>query len=373
MRLRLVTPSLGLATVLAWAGCTAFDDAIVRGPDAGVVEPDAGGGGVISDAGCALARVPLTPPPTTLGGTESFVVAARDVALGALPDGGVVPTFGYDLDETCTCPTEPESCELVGEAAKSKHCDGELGRDQAAGRLLAQVYQQTGVDPASYINDGIARGEHGMLIRVDGYNGERNDSDVRVSVYRSIGPDRSGASAVPPTFAADETWSVDRDDLVNEATLESKHQASGFVNDGVLVAELQTSVLPFNADAQINLRDVKITAKVRRSDQGWELDDMIAVGRWPVDDVLNGVAKIQRPDKPTERLCQSAALMLGVRPLVCSATDINDSASRDRKGFPCNALSTALAFRGTPAKIGQVVTPERRDPCAGETIAPCPK
>ncbi|MDF2694305.1 MAG: hypothetical protein K0S65_2688 [Labilithrix sp.] len=368
-------PLAALAAFGVWAGCTAFDDAIVRGQDGGSLPTDGGrdDATVVSEAGCALARVPLTPPPTTVGGNETFVVAARDVKLGALPDGGVVPTFGYDLDQTCTCPTEPESCVLVGEAAKSKHCDGELGRDQSASRLLAQVYQQTGVDPASYINDGIAGGERGMLIRVEGYNGEPNDSDVKVSVYRTNGPDHGGTKPEPPTFAPDEMWTVDQEDLSNASTLESKHQASGFVNGGVLVAFLQTSILPFNADAEIKLRDVAITATITRTAAGYELNDAIAIGRWPIDDVLNSVAKIQRPDNPSERLCQADALMLVLRPMVCAATDISDQAVLDRKSSPCNAVSTALAFRATPARLGKVVSPLRTDPCAGKTIQPCSK
>jgi len=379
-----LSATTGLVVVVlaaASGACTAFSDARLPAGDGGppIGSGDSGttsssGGG--REAGCPVRRVPADPPTNTNDAVQKdFVVTVHAINLGL---SGAPPTsfvldrkLGYDLDNACSCTPDPESCAGpagVGTTSKRKEgCDLDDGIDNASGLMLSTIPLKE--NPASYANEAIDTGQKGVLLRVKGYNGLADDSRVDILVYRSPG---TGGTA--PNFNdPNNEWMVDQDDIQNGGSdpYAGKTVGSGYVRGNVLVAKLQSSSFPFNTDADILLTQVQLTANVvPKGGDNFALENGVAVGRWPVADVLSTVGKVKDPLDEQKRICQGA-LYAEVKKKVCASVDIFDDPAFDNTNRDCNALSTALGFTGSPAKLGTIIEPTRVNPCAGVTVGSC--
>ena len=374
MRARAAGVFVVLALGVAVA-CTAFNDAVVRepGPDGGGTDapasPDGGG------SGCVHATLPETPQGAD-DGAISFVAVLSQLAFK--PKTGAAPIdYGFDLDDRCTCAPDEETC-TPADAGTGPRCDGEGGVDNAAGIFVApEVFFGQPYELEEFANQGIQKGENGLLIEVTGYNGKKDDPSVTVSLYRSLGPrDVDGNTKPAPEFTREELWTRLREDVENEATRPKSVRA--FVKDNILVAALKTSYLPFNIDAYIELLEGRVVARIDNTNGRYALRDGVLVGRWTTKNVFKNLIRIRPGGTDGKRICEldgGVALFesFGARRDVCNAADIASASVFDRDRTPCDALSSTVGFEAVEVTAGETVDPSVEDVCAGVEVADCPR
>lgn len=348
-------------------GCTAFNDAPYPSypVDAAVAKPDSTGS---TGSGCVKASVPSeAPDPSSgTGGSTEVVVALHTISLG-VDAGKISPDFGYDLDGVCTCAPDKGSC--TNNKADAGNCDGDEGRDDGVGALIATL----GIgDPGSFADDAIDGGVRGLLVRIQGYNEQPNDDSISLELYRSPGTD-----GLPDFGNPDQEWKVDQGDIQASGgdAYAAKTTGTGFVKDSQLVGQLDTSNIPFNSDVDIQLHDVSFIGNlVKDPTTGrWRIDNALGVGRWFENDAIATLAHVQdpTPGNSHQRICQNPLILGIVTNAVCGAVDLTQDPKQDNKNQRCGALSTVVSLSTVPAKLGPIVTPTSQDPCTGSTIPTC--
>lgn len=346
----------GIGTTLFLGACQillGLEDRVAVAPaDAAQARPDAS-----TDAGtdapdpCTLSNVP--DRPTTAdedSGTGDLVFALYQVHFGL--DGGL--PFGVNLDNRCTCPA-PDSCHRPKDASTA--CDTPNGVDNAGQNVLS-LLRGFGVLDEGTLNENLAGGGSGALLRVESYNGRANDRFVTVSIYGSLGI--QGVVTGTPK----DRWKVDTASLRNGRLDQPLYlDELAYVKDSVLVAKFNFPIAlggdgdqpPLRAD----LRSGHILANLVDSDGGVAIHGVLA-GRWPTTSTLGDIQSFPDPSMKTQPLCASTSFQL-VRQLVCGAADIAVEPKDDGVDGPCGAISVQIGFDGRLATFGDV----RQRPDAG--------
>ena len=130
-----------------WSACSIYDASLLlpaptstdgaSSVDTGLPSSDANGDAPSTPDGgtCAHVSPPSRPSSSSsAAGDGGAIFALASLDFSEVPDSGV--PYGYDLDDTCTCPG-PDSC--VNSASTSPHCDELGGRDNSAGALLNTI------------------------------------------------------------------------------------------------------------------------------------------------------------------------------------------------------------------------------------------
>src|SRR5258708_3004811 len=193
------------------------------------------------DADCIHA-VPPQPPSASDGDQQiELQFAVRTLDVGIRSEGGPPPLLGYDLDSVCACP-DPPPC--MPRMAGDMHCDDPGGRDTAVNRVFqgfAPVASYT-LSPTEY-SDAIAAGRAGYVIRLQQYNGGRDDPQVSVSVFASdgtLGTKDAGASSAPK-WDGNDVWTLDSKTVVSGTGAQAVpvyFDNHAYVTGGVLVAHI---------------------------------------------------------------------------------------------------------------------------------------
>lgn len=351
------------------AACTVMNDLRLPPPkvteDASVADAS-----VEASDPCSAARIPAPPSPPVDGEdpANEIVVAMRRMLLRE------TPAIGYDLDGVCTCSPDPESCAVRDETV---HCDLDGGRDNAFATLSKRFMTFTGFDVISYANARLEKGVSGYIVRVQGYSGEADDSDVTVSVYLSAGDltdlDDGGVAVRPPSFTEGEEWSVDPDFLVGDpAARISRYTAKGYVSGNVLVASFAELPLPLVESVNTMLRSGIITGQISRSGTGKPtIAGGVLVGRIGTDTMLAGLAQVFDPTSK-KPFCENPSFGPYAKGVICPAADVTVDSARDRTNAPCDAISAGILFEAIGASIGPLVRrPPDVDVCAGRPPVVC--
>ncbi len=369
---------------LGYAGCLLQSYEVTPAETTASAGGAGGAAGMGGMGGCAGARWPA-PPGADDPSTDDvdFVVAVRTLDFGEVDIEPSGPAVGYDLDAVCTCVDEaPNSC-IVPSYAAANHCDGPGGRDNAAAQLIdyASVLYP-GVSSASLTSD-LELGEWSVLVRVQGYNGTPNDTNVVASVFPSPGFQRDDCNPSAPAWDGDDRWPVsafaiegadggaggtsaggsggaggnDCSDTMFDPALDTPRytDANAYVSDGVLVASLPKAGLLLSTDpveARINLVAGFLSARIAPSAEGWTLADGLLVGRWPSADMLGTLTAVISDGAP---LCTDSPLYKALKTAACNYVDIE--ASLGGPTSPCDALSFGLSFHADPARLGIVFSP----------------
>ena len=237
-------------------------------------------------------------------------------------DGTVDPDawkdFGFDLDNTCTLsPTcDPKrkvnACNPSGLATPA---DGNDCRNNTFGNMQkyvsgnATIGGRYGLDDNSF-NCGLCNGNFTILIRITGYNGTPNDSNVRVDLFGSpglddlVGTDCNEDEGTRLCWLPEKPWKIERDNLVDQqAAFDASTSAStvaddkAFVRDSYLIAQLPASALirfPGTIGTArtfpIKISHGIVSARIGiDSDKGlWQLSDAVIGGRVAHDDIVQG-------------------------------------------------------------------------------------
>jgi hypothetical protein len=358
-----VALAFGCARILGFgdvpAPADAGDDAS-EGPDA---SQDAGADASDGNA-CALVRAPGPPSSDdpSDAGDQAFIVALHTLDLGLRVDGGPSPLLGYDVDgvDTC-CQGAPESCRAA--VSGSTHCDEDGGRDDQAEQLMLSISQVTStkVIDQDVINQRIASGKESMLLQIEHYNGQPNDTAVTVAVYGSYGtaPAADGGAAVPQWDGTD-AWTLDSAFVAAGGMdagpiIPNQFDTHAYVSNGVLVAGVDIP-LPFQlGGSYLQLTGATIVARLAPSLGSFRVADGQLSGRWAASSIFAWVQTVKNPLGPGY-VCKGSSLYQSFKGLVCKALDVVSDPTQDRTGATCDALSMGLGFTAEPALAGPVIS-----------------
>ena len=128
-----------------------------------------------------------------------------------------------------------------------------------------------------------------------------------------------------------------------------------YVRDGVLAANFET--IPFSITVPkgrllFPFIGAILTARISEEGGRYRIAGELA-GRWKTESILAGFYSFRDPITGTA-LCKSPDTYAYFKRGVCAAADLAASPSMDRTGAPCTALSEAIRFVGSPAKLGKV-------------------
>lgn len=356
-----------LAALILPVGC-----AVIAGLDGDDrLAPSTGTTGAGGDAAsCPLATVPGPPPDAAGGGGagsgDDIVVALRSIDLGEGINAGKI---GLDLDGACTCPGVPLCTEPAW--ASGDHCDGELGRDNAAAQAFAAINDQVpGTISSGVLRAQINKGEWSLLLRVRGYDGSPDDGAVEVDVYPTTGLAGQG---VTPAWDGNDAWPIADTGLVDGQSLDQPIavDTKAYVSGGVLVAHPKsTSVLFVGAllRLRVQLSSVTISGRIVPGDAGGlQISEGLIAGVWTLSDLFKGLSDLRY--EGGKALCRDSGVYLQIRDTLCSVTDISSATAITEL---CDALSFGMSFEASPVKLGMVVPvpPLPGKPCSADAGDP---
>lgn len=368
MKLRRLGLSGGLLLAAAGAAGGVACQVIAGIDDRTVWTADGGDAGVGSDGGdlCRLVNVPAAPDLSTSspGDPYDYVAVLSQLHLGVGADAG--GPYGFNLDHTCTCP-ENDSCVrgIAGDGGKLPRACDEPGGIDNTGKPLFALFAGSNLISEDLLNNAIKSGIVGVFVRIKNYNGQKDDAQVQVAVYSSLG--WYGAADAGPKFDGNDSWIVDNAS-VTAGNLDAPRftTTSGYVRDNTLVATLKFPIIIGSKVLDpivIELQSGLIVAKLELA--GTSLVRMTGrlAGRWEASRMLTSLQAVADPLQPTQRLCGPNPTYQAIKPRICEFVDITADPTDDGTGV-CNALSMGLGFDAVPAKFGPL-----RD--AGAAATPC--
>ena len=340
MRLRLALAAILLTALGVVTACqliagigdkTLWDGAVVNNPCG---PPD-------------LPPIPSSDPdPTT---KKTFTAALSKIYLGD-SDGG--PYYGFNLDKTCTCQGQLESC-FGGDAA---HCDDDGGIDNYARHAFEAINSLVpdgGVITEARFNLALASGLSGALIQVSNYNGLADDTAVTVTIYGSQGYE--GFPDAAPKLDGTDRWIIDPGSVGGQYFTDNAYMT----NFTLVATALNFPIIVGSAITQpvtIKLDEGIIRAHIDVVGTQMTITNGVLGGRWDPAKFLPSLAPVPDPIFGGY-LCGDADLTYQIlKKDICASTDINKSSSGDQSGA-CNSVSMGLGFEAVPAVMGDAGPP----------------
>jgi hypothetical protein len=363
-RVACVVFALGGLTGLA--ACTALKS--------GNVLPDAGAASTSSSA-CTHAEPPAAPTRSSAPATEhDYVFASSDYDVGDTKDRAGharYPSLGYDLDHTCSGAGQGASCKLPAWQT-STVVDGPGGRDNSANEVFFLATDAFGGMTASDLDAGrdpnstfvsfdsnidAQSGRTTVVLRLRGYNGERDDAAVALDMFSgTLWTEANGGPK--PRWDTHDRWHTTLPWLEDGTTGNDAPRfsdAHAYVSGDVLVAHLDSLVIGNAFVPAGTWRKVVVTGRLSRatsgaSDDALALHDVTLTGRWPIDDLLSFVARTQDADSGAVR-CADRSFYDAIRPIYCQNVDL--SAVRDDGSAACDAVSIVFAMDTVRAELAE--------------------
>lgn len=364
--------------------------------DAGTPEADApdaseAEGGVCGPDQIGVIGRPDASAASSDAGTAHFAFTLLDLGIDR---GAERP--GLDLDRRTTVDNETSSCIFAdgGTNALKYGPDTPGGVDNVAFGFLQDLREIFAAFDPERINARLAGDLYGVVLRLDGWNGESDDDEVSLSVFPTIGfwrPDADGGLVArgervgPFNPDAGHLWTPD--ERFRLGTIGSLIRSdAAWINGGRLVARFARLTLPLRSSVDelrafdIEMRDAWVTARVA-PDAGTITEGVIG-GRVPSGAFLEQV-RLMYDDTLNLYGC---ALVGANRGLLCSSRDVRLSHCDDGKALPCDALSFGARFEARRVdKLGPFrartddeyrdagqIPPSERCADAGATPIDCP-
>ena len=301
-------------------------------------------------------------------------------------------TFGFDLDGHCTnsatCTgTNVRSCRAPTEQIAF---DGSLCRDntfaslQPVAAAVPEVGKRFGIAETEF-NCNLWRGTYTVMLRISDYNGQPDDSNVRVDLYISSGlvtdrpwqcPAQDFATSYPLWRAA-LPWKVDPESLTGPITKEGALPASkvadaqAYVRNGYLSAALPPDALiRFAADGKrfrgfaVKVQNSVWTGKLSRGqDNAWKIKDGLFGGRVRSSDLIQSFRQIGLcPDVGLDPFYNDVVQYIQQNADVIS--DGTDDPERD-----CDAMSMGVAFEASQVTPGPIAVSTPIVECCAPGVA----
>ncbi|MBX3187796.1 MAG: hypothetical protein KF819_12305 [Labilithrix sp.] len=294
--------------------------------------------------------IPPRNPSAPGGGNKTLVGTMNFVRFFAQGDAS---DLGYDLDNLCTCPGRG-ACRSKKEAFGGP-CDlpAGSGADNSIGQILKVLY------PSARNEDlipSIQAGRFGVVVRIQGWNGLRDDADVAVSLFNAVGVNGKSDGTGRATFDGNDGMIVDRSSLLAAVDFGSKYyDTSAYVTGGLLVAkldfdfrlEIPNALIDASSVSSVPLRPAFFIGRIQPvGEGGLKMTDAQLVGRIPAKDVFGQLSGIG--------LCQDSGFYEPVKQQTCEAMDLPTDPAQTGKDVACDALSFAIGVSIVPAKLGGI-------------------
>ncbi len=317
----------------------------------------------------ALLRAPCkpdVPDPTSIGRTLVYAMDHMSTGMDMnKPDDW--KTTGVDIDcLNTTSSGTPLQCKRVAGAQAKMMQDGDQGRDNSFGLNIGGficLLESGGLAPnvEQGQNQTMLEGSGGgLLFTIENFGG-MNDPRVTFTVYLSRGViDPSGDQAAPAKWDGTDVWSIDSDS-VGESNVPLFRDDAAYVNNGIVVARLADGA-PFKfADDKAALTVALNHAVVvmQLSDDLKRVVDASVTGAWKTVSALTSIAAFAAGWDicPGNFQYQAAAV------IVQQSSDLRLDLAPDPT-LDCDAISIALGFGGSEAKLGPIVSAPPPNPAA---------
>lgn len=346
-------------------GCGYYSSSLLApAPDGGTSAGASAGAAGNGPGTCEHASPPDKPSVTHAGGDLDLVLALSSIQYSTDPDAGP-GSVGYDIDRTCTCQGEKESC-LLPSWALQQQCDGPQGRDNSGGLLLEGIAGYVESFGQDRWNTELNLGRWNTLARIRNYNGLADDDEIEMSFYVAASywannhlPDGGDAH---PKWDGTDVWPV------SSASLEPIPDGDGgttydvnrpistdtkaYVSGGVAVGMVAHGILQVDPSLQLMFTDMYVTGKLVKTAQGWEIQDGTLAGVWTLDDLFNQLGYM---DVAGMGMCMGNQIYGIFKKMVCQRTDIYRS--RGTPTTPCDSISIGMSFNAKPVHLGGVIPP----------------
>jgi hypothetical protein len=380
--------SLALSAAGLALACNVYDTSLLEDPKQTPVPEGEWGSGIgwwsakTSD-GCVRAGVPsVNDRPQNAGGDGGPVLlfAIRSMALGSLdrdqePTEDAWQTLGFDLDGVCTnsksCPGENKvSCTSLGTGIPF---DGLSCRDNTFGRLEATAVSLPGVGKQFGLsNDGfncaLCNGNYNFVIQLSDWNGEPDDSNVRIDFYPSPGTDKvldwecslddpPGAWRSRGCWTAQDRWTLANGSFDGPIAPEGKlppaklNDPSAYVRQGYVVGQLPSNAsfwFPGDRGAvaayPLKIQQGVFAGKITQKDGVWRIEDGTIAGRAKKEDIIGAFEDLG--------FCQGHEYFGTMLNYVSSSLDVLASGAVSEEAT-CDSLSVGIGFEAEQADVSR--------------------
>jgi len=347
-----------------------LEDRTVGVADTGPLKLDDAGSDVDP---CTQADFPPRPPGAAGPDTTSIVFALRSVDFGF--DGGTTGSYGFNLDHVCTCPGSG-SCVPAGNLLKV--CDVAKGIDNNGDLIFQKTSAFFG---EAQLNTAFELGISGGLVRIDNYNGQRVDTEVRVAILASLGFE---GTPKKPAWDGTDRWIVDTHSLVggqlsaDGGVVAAFADETAWVTNNTVVTSLDFPVtfgtgVPTSTPVTVELTGGVIVATLGTNGQGRRTLSGTIAGRWLLKKMLTSFAVVQDPLDSTQHLCGDDPLYQTLKQIMCESADIAGARNLDNADHACDAVAVGVHFEAVEAQLG--LASGRQDagaPCGPNWTDTCP-
>jgi hypothetical protein len=325
------------------------------------------------------------PPIHLVVSRIRFGTANDDAALTPNPDAW--KDIGFDLDKRCTASStcedsleEPIYEVACRHASAQRPYDGNQCRDNELSKLFKlaasspSIGEWFGMTEADW-NCELHRGGSGNLLKISDYNGKKNDRQVRLDVYSTLGLQqlptwtcRNGIQNPLATdwssrvsWRADAHWkiaassiSLSAPDSGSELPDAKVYDPAAFVRNGYLFA-----MLPDNSEFGLNGTNTSVPGFSFFLYRGVMIGELVKEGdgTWSID--KGTIGGVVRPDQVLQafeamgfcgNLCTSFDQ---VRDYLNTYRDALSSTAEILPNTPCDALTFGEQFRARQASAGK--------------------
>ncbi len=307
------------------------------------------------DGGQCTLIEPVGPPAAAIDNSGAFTIiaAVHTLDFGDTPDGGVpaYKSIGFNLDGRC--PGDPAPCQPAPwtEAGASV---GENGVDNQVGALLTNEVVAFNSNPINsvFLNEEVAKGDYAplLLLRVSGYNGFDDDSQVKVEVLLAPAIPKPKWDGTDVYFADPSTATLgpgDGGDSVVGRFVDERAYVNGFT----LVAHVFPGELSL-ANTTFKLTDVLVSAHLQPvGTNAFTVAGTIAAhGR---NDDLLGIIPPLTKQFPGIAICENNGVIYQqLKTWICSNADSVVDGGPTGPGAVCNAASLGVRFVATSVQLG---------------------
>lgn len=397
-RMRVLLQLCGVGLV-AFA-CDSFPEELPAGfgrDDAGTTECAAGAcwWSTTTAEGCTSHRLPTPddrPSNTSDAEVDPIYVAVDKLWLGEsspVAEPGTPnqwASYGFDIDGICTNPLDCLSApdgELGCRSGTGIPFDGNGCRDNKFGELEPIAAGEPNIRPFGLgeerFNCELHRGGFTIMAKISGYNGEPDDSQLRVDLYMSLGrenlPDWKCEDGVD--WEPNAKWLASDKWIIDSTTLESMTSTDGelppsqvadrnaYAREGYIVAQLPDgSVMDFLGDnanttgfAMPVQKGLFVAKAIQGPDGLWTAEDGLLAGRVLKDEMRDAFREIGFcEDNVGESTYSILTNYLNANMDVLASGENDPDAD-------CDAMSVAIAFTGRQASPGRIETAVPRIDC----------
>lgn len=362
---------------LLGSGCSVFDPSLIAQDGGGTASPDAGAdtgtptdvdSGIGQETGCTEGSRRPNPRPTNENtGDQEVIFWLKDPSLR---QGNDWADIGLNLDGLCSQRPVPRvECNPPDMDADPEE-DGTQGIDNVFGGRILPLVESVFPELDTAARDAANEGIGVIMLRVQDWNGERNDPRVHVTISQTVdGTSGTGTDTAPdvtwenyiaqnPTTmeelpdpawdGEDWFWLRENSFVMGDVSRPRVEDDNAYVSDGQLVVKLpsRVEIVFANTESGLNVRLTDGIARGTISADGTRLENAQFSGRWSINDLLETASSVG--------LCTGDPQLAFFENRVNALADVRSTPGSGGPDSTCNAISLGVAFEGFRGRIAGV-------------------